>query len=549
MSHECRKTLARQFVRACRRSLWRNKVSDSSGQHLTGGRLLTASLALSRYLARHVLGTEDELVGILLPPSVGGILANTSLSLLRRVTVNLNYTLSEERLNGCIRNSQLRHVLTSRRFLKKRPLKIDAELVYLEDVQARLSLSDRLAAAVMAYALPVGWLEYCFGLNAIRPDDLCTVIYTSGTTGDPKGVMLSHRNISANVDAVQKLFLFRETDVVLGVLPFFHSFGFTLTLWTALTLPIQGVYHFDPLDCHTVGRLCQRERISILAGTPTFLKYYLRRCTTEQFATLRLAVVGGERLPLELARAFHQKFGLWLIEGYGTTELAPLALGNVSESASRSERPDPIKLGTVGRPIEGVEVRVVDRESGADLPTGHDGMLLVRGPNVMLGYLGNPEATARVLREGWYVTGDIARMDQDRLVTITDRSSRFSKIGGEIVPHAAIEAALEKIVGSGDAEGVSVAVTAVPDADQGERVVVIHKPLSKTIPNILDELSAAGLPNLWIPRRDSFVEVAEIPSLSLGKIDLGQVQKLALTRFASPSGNPALITGGSNSES
>ncbi|HEY2894140.1 MAG TPA: AMP-binding protein, partial [Pirellulales bacterium] len=313
--------LPRAMLRACRRSRRRVKLADSTNQELTGGEVLLRSLIVRRLLNREVLAPDEKYVGVILPPSVGGALANAALPLAGRIAVNLNYTMSAEVMNSCIRQCGIRHVITSRRVAEKLNLKLDAELVLLEDLREKVTAADKLIAAMQAYALPVGLLERWLGLTRIGPDDLLTVIFTSGSTGEPKGVMLSQRNIQSNVEAIDQLVKLNDHDVVAGVLPFFHSFGFTTTLWTVLTLPPKGVYHFDPRDARQVGEMCRKHQATILIATPTFFRYYLKRCQPEEFANMDVAVAGAEKLPNELCDAFEAKFGFRPVEGYGATEL------------------------------------------------------------------------------------------------------------------------------------------------------------------------------------------------------------------------------------
>jgi acyl-[acyl-carrier-protein]-phospholipid O-acyltransferase/long-chain-fatty-acid--[acyl-carrier-protein] ligase len=523
--------LPRAMLRACRRSRRRAKLADSTNQELTGGEVLLRSLILRRLLNREVLAPDEKYVGLILPPSVGGALANAALPLAGRIPVNLNYTMSAETMNSCIRQCGIRHVLTSRRVAEKLNLKLDAELVLLEDFREKVTTADKLIAALQAYALPVGLLERWLGLTRIGPDDLLTVIFTSGSTGEPKGVMLSQRNIQSNVEAIDQLVKLNDQDVLAGVLPFFHSFGFTTTLWTVLTLPPKGVYHFDPRDARQVGEMCRKHQATILIATPTFLRFYLKRCQPEEFADMDVAVAGAERLPSELCDAFEAKFGFRPVEGYGATELSPLVSVNIPESRSAGSAQIDRKEGTVGRPIPEVTAKIVDPETGKDLGRNQPGMLWIKGPNVMRGYLGRPELTASVIKDGWYITGDIAVIDDDGFIRITGRESRFSKIGGEMVPHVKIEEHLQKILAAGEDE-LKIAVTAVPDERKGERIVVLYTALDKTPEAICKLLSQDGLPNLWIPSPDSFCQIDEIPVLGTGKVDLKGLKTLALERFS-----------------
>lgn len=493
---------------------------------MTGGSLLMRSLILRRLLLREVLLPDETHVGLILPPSAGGVMANAALSLAGRVAVNLNYTVSAGVMNSCIRQANIRHVLTSRRVMEKLNYQLEAETVFAEELRTKVTLVDKLAAATAAYCLPVGMLERRLGLTHISPDDVLTVIFTSGSTGEPKGVMLTHRNVGSNIEAFNKLVHLTDQDVLAGVLPFFHSFGYTATLWTVLTLPPKGIYHYDPRDARHVGEMCGKHRATILISTPTFLRFYLKRCQPEDFAALDVVLAGAEKLPKELCEAFEAKFGVRPVEGYGATEAAPVIAVNVPASRSTDTTKVMVKEGTVGRPLPGVEAKIVNPETDQPLGVNEPGMLWVKGPNVMAGYLGQPERTAEVMRDAWYKTGDIALIDDDGFIRITGRESRFSKLGGEMVPHLKIEETIQKIIGAGE-DDLKIAVTAVPDERKGERLVVLHSALEKTPDQICKELSQAGLPNLWIPSPDSFFEVAEIPVLGTGKVDLKGLQTLA----------------------
>jgi acyl-[acyl-carrier-protein]-phospholipid O-acyltransferase/long-chain-fatty-acid--[acyl-carrier-protein] ligase len=508
------------------------KVADSTGVECTGGTLLMRSLIFRRLLLRDVLAEDERFVGVLLPPSVGAVLANAALALCRRVTVNLNFTVTSDILNYCIRESGIRHVLTSRRFMEKMNFDVDANLVYLEDLKETVRLSDKLAGAVGAFVTPVWWLERRLGLTAIAPGDLLTLIFTSGSTGQPKGVMLSYDNVGSNARAIDEVVHLRTDDTLLGLLPFFHSFGYTVTLWTVLTLAPKGVYHYSPLDAKVIGKLCREHRGTILLSTPTFLRGYIKRVEPEEFRTLDVVVAGAEKLPQDVSDGFEKRFGTRPVEGYGTTELSPLVSVNVPASRSRAkagvvER----REGSVGRPVPGVRARIVHPETGEVLPTGAPGMLQIGGPNVMLGYLNQPGPTAEVVRDGWYTTGDLAYLDADGFIFITGRESRFSKIGGEMVPHILVEEAINRVLGAGDEE-MAAAVTAVPDERKGERLVVLHRKLDRSPGEVCRKLAEQGLPNLWVPGTDSFMEVAEIPVLGTGKLDLKRMRELAMERIA-----------------
>jgi acyl-[acyl-carrier-protein]-phospholipid O-acyltransferase/long-chain-fatty-acid--[acyl-carrier-protein] ligase len=523
-------TLPRQFLRNCRRVGGRPKVADSTGAALTGNGLLTSTLVLRRILLREVLAADETFVGVLLPPSAGGVLVNAVLPLMRRIAVNLNYTMPSSAINHCIAQCGIRHILTSRRVLEKFKLNLDAQIVYVEDFRAKATLLDKILAWSQS-KMPSSILERHLGITNVSNDDLLTVMFTSGSTGDPKGVMLSHENIASQIEAIGQAVQLNDNDVAIGVLPFFHLYGYTATLWTVLSLVPQGVYHFDPRDAHEVGKLCRKHGVTVFMATPTFLRIYLRRVQPEDFGTLDSVFGSAERLPKELSDAFEARFGMRPYEAYGCTELSPLVAVNIPPSRNRDSSRPGAREGTVGRPIPGVRVKVVHPEKGEELPTGETGMLMVTGPNVMKGYFKRPDLTAKVIRDGWYVTGDLARIDQDGFIEITGRESRFSKIGGEMVPHVTVEEALQRVLG-GDEEHLMAVVTAIPDSFKGERLIVMHLPIEKSPEQIRRELAVAGLPNLWIPAADSFCQVAEIPVLGTGKLDLRGLKELALAKFS-----------------
>ncbi len=522
--------LPRLMLRKCRKTLFKFKIADSSGAQLTGGSLLMRSLILRRLLRREVFEDGEKYVGILLPPSVGAVVTNAAVTLSGKVTANLNYTVTSDVLNACIRKAGIRHVLTSKKVMEKLDLDIDAEVVLLEDFKEKVTLADKLAGAALAFATPMALLERILGVQKMTGDDELTVIFTSGSTGDPKGVVLTNHNIGSNVEAIDQVIHLRSDDTLLGILPFFHSFGFMVTLWTVLGLDVRCVYHFTPLDAKQVGKLAGKWDVTVLLSTPTFLRSYIRRCQPEDFRKLEIVVAGAEKLPVDLCDAFEEKFGVRPVEGYGATELSPLVSVNVPPRRSQCEKID-CKEGTVGRPVPGVTVKTVDPDTLDDLPLESPGMLLVKGPNVMKGYLADAEKTAEVVRDGWYVTGDIAQIDKQGFIQITGRLSRFSKIGGEMVPHINIEEAIQKFVQSDDDEEVRAVVTAVPDPKKGERLVVVHRQLDRTPQEICDHLASLGLPNLWIPSPDSFLLVEVIPVLGTGKLDLKGLEQVAREHF------------------
>jgi acyl-[acyl-carrier-protein]-phospholipid O-acyltransferase/long-chain-fatty-acid--[acyl-carrier-protein] ligase len=519
--------LHRAFVQRARRCPFRFAMADARVPHLSFGGALTKVTFLARRLRSHWAG--QEMVGILLPPSVAGALVNFAALLLGKVPVNLNYTLTEEPLGSCVRQCNLQTIITSQAFLDRVKVKLPGRVLLLEEVAAQPRLGEKLLAFALAWLAPVAALERAVGRT--KPgtlDDLGTVIFSSGSTGEPKGIMLTHYNLVSNAEGLGQLLDFGPQDRFLGILPFFHSFGFTATLAGPALLGIGVAFHPNPLDAKPIGELVRRYSLTYLMATPTFLQFYVRSCDPGDFGSLRFAMVSAEKLPDWLATAFEDKFGLRPVEGYGCTECAPVVTCGTRDFRAAGFRQMGSRRGSIGRPLPGVSVRIVSPDTGVPMPLGEPGLLLVRGPNVMRGYLGQPEKTAEVLRDGWYVTGDIARLDEDGFLQITDRLSRFSKLGGEMVPHGKVEEKLHEAAG---VQEITFAVTGLPDLKKGERLVVLHTLPDDRLQAVLKQLPQFGLPNLWLPRANQFFHVDALPRLASGKMDLRQIRETAL-RFA-----------------
>jgi acyl-[acyl-carrier-protein]-phospholipid O-acyltransferase/long-chain-fatty-acid--[acyl-carrier-protein] ligase len=530
-AHENMDLLTRLFIRQCKSRKRLPKIADSTGAELTGGDVLLRSLILRRILRRNTLAKDEQYVGVLVPPSVPGFLVNMALALDKRVSVNLNYTVSSDVMNACIEMAGIKHVITSRKFMEKMDFKLNAEIVYLEDFKDKATAMDKAVGYTQAHFWPARLLEASLGLGSVKPDDILTIIFTSGSTGTPKGVMLTYANIGSNVEAINQVLHLRKTDCLVGILPFFHSFGYTVALWGVGTLDISGAYHYSPLDARQIAKLISKYKGTLFLSTPTFLRSYLRRCDKEDLASLEVVVCGAEKLPMDLAKTFEEKFGVRPVEGYGTTELSPVASVNVPPSRSIDNFQKDSLEGSVGRPLPGIIAKTTNLDTGAECKVKEPGMLWIKGPNVMKGYLHQPELTAEVIKDGWYKTGDVAFIDEEGFIHITGRESRFSKIGGEMVPHIKVEDELSKLAGCGEEGGPQLAVTSVADEKKGERLIVIHTKMAKTPDELRKGLTEAGLPNLFIPGSDSFLEVPSLPVLGTGKVDLRGLKELAKQQF------------------
>ena len=517
--------LTRSFIRAARRDPRRFAMADGRTPKLRFGDSLIRAVFLARRL--RPLWRDQRMVGVLLPPSIPGALVNWAALLLGKIPINLNYTSSNESIASCAKQCDLKTVVTSHQFLEKVPLQPPGELIYAEDLALTPGIFEKLAALLAAKFLPARLLELFLGVS--RPpelDDTATVIFSSGSTGEPKGVVLSHFNLASNVEQLEQVFHLHKGDSILGILPFFHSFGFTGTLCLPPLVGIGVVFHVSPLDAQAIGALVSKYSVTMLLSTPTFLNTYARRIPAEAFGSLRIVMAGAEKLPERIAQGFEDHFGIRPLEGYGCTECSPVVAVNTYDFRAAYFRQVGAKRGTIGHPLPGIAVHIINPESGEALPVDKPGLLLVRGPNIMMGYLNQPEKTAQVLKDGWYNTGDIAAVDEDGFLRITDRLSRFSKIGGEMVPHIRVEEKLHEMIG---ADGQVLAVTAIPDEKKGERLAVIHTLKEDALKEMLEKLAKSDLPALWKPRPDQFIYGEKLPYLGTGKLDLRKLRELAQT--------------------
>ncbi len=517
------KPLPRTFLYTARRHPFRFAMADGQTPKLTFFAVLARTVFLARRLRKAWQG--QEMVGILLPPSIPGALINFAAMLMGKVPVNLNYTASNETLESCAKQCNLKTVITARAFLERVHVRPPAETIFLEELAQKPRFAERLGAA-LAFFLPARLVEkYAGAERNANLEDTATIIFSSGSTGEPKGVVLTHYNVASNVEQLNQVFLMHSHDRIMGILPFFHSFGFTGTLCLPAAAGIGVVFHPNPLDSRVIGALVNKYAVTMLLATPTFLNAYTRRCEPEQFGSLRFVMAGAEKLPERISQAFEDRFGIRPLEGYGCTECSPAVTVNTIDFRAASFRQVGAKRGSIGHPLPGMSVKIIDPETLQPLAVNQPGLLLVRGPNVMQGYLNQPEKTAAVLRDGWYNTGDIAMLDEDGFLRVTDRLSRFSKIGGEMVPHIKVEDKLHELAHA--TEQIFV-VTAVPDERKGERLMVLHTLPEDKLGETLELLAKCDLPALSRPRPDQFVRVEKLPYLGTGKLDLRKARELAL---------------------
>lgn len=520
------------FIRSVWRAPWKLCLADIDNKKISRFKVLTSSLVLARALKD--TWADQETVGIMLPPTLAGVMTNIAAALSGRTVVNLNYTASSDDLAYCLNEANVKTVITSRKFLQKVNISLpsDIHVLPLEDIKPHITTTNKLTSAILSIIGPVWLIEkVCEAYTKPSVDNLLTLIFTSGSTGRPKGVMLSHFNVSSNVEAVSQVVpATTRKDKLLHTLPLFHSFGY-MTMWLGLNHGLPLVLHPNPLDAANIGHLIKEQKVTMMWTTPSFLKAYIPQVSADMFGALRFVLTGAEKLPKKLADIFQNKYGIRPIEGYGTTECSPVIAASTLDIRLPGVYQAGSLEGSVGQPLPGIRVKVIDPNTHEKLAPNEPGILLVKGPNVMKGYLHREDLTEKVMDNGWYITGDIALINENDFICITDRLSRFSKIGGEMVPHGRIEEALHTIEGADEQVFV---VTSVPNDVKGESLAVLHTLEEGKIHSILQKLMTQNLPKIYIPRFDHFIKVDSIPLLGSGKIDLREVRKIAKEELYRP---------------
>lgn len=503
--------LHREFIASARRAPGRLAFIDrTTAARMSYRQALCGTLLLTRRLRRY----PDAHLGIMLPNSAGCALSILATLMAGKIPVMINYSTGAERNARYAQTKcDFRTIVTSRTLLEKVRCAPLAGMVFTEDIMRTFTLVERVLAWARS-KLPLAWLLRSVHGGGV--DDTMLVLFTSGSEREPKAVQLSHRNIGSNLRAIGQVFDIHDSDVFLAVLPWFHVFGQTAGLWLPLIFGLTLVTHGNPLEFKTVSRIIREQRPTVMLATPYFLNGYLRQSAAGDFASLRVVVAGADKMPAWLSQAYEEKHGIRIYEGYGATETSPVISVNL---------PDAHKPGSVGRPLPGVDVRIVDVSNGAPLPPGQEGKILVKGELVMKGYLGDAAQTASRIADGWYETGDTGVLDSDGYLWHRGRVKRFVKIGGEMVSLAQVENELERILPA----GVECCAVALPDAKRGSCIAVA---LTGEInePETLQRL-AQHLPALALPQR--FFVVDELPKMASGKIDFRRAEELVKGRSPS----------------
>ena len=493
---------------------------------LTRGSLLAVAAALSRRLR---VECGEKRVAIVLPPGKAALIANLAVLLADKVPVNLNFTAGGEAIRSCIEQAGIKDCLTAHGFVKRlgEAFPWPERQIFLDDILPPMKsrvIGWRLAVGVM----PAWLLSRVLGIPRVGDRAEGFLLFTSGSSGAPKGVGLTHRNLLANVEQFAAMLDLGVGDSVLGSLPFFHSFGATVTVLFPMIHAVSVVTYPNPLEIAKLAGLIERYGISLVVTTPTFLRGFLRKAEPKQLASLKLLVTGAEKLPSELQKAFEERFGMKVLQGYGLTETSPCAAVNVPnplKNREDDEEQPSQRDGSVGKLAPGMAAEIRDPESGSAMGLAETGMLWLRGPNVFEGYLNDPVRTAEVVVDGWFKTGDLARFDEDGFCFIEGRLARFSKIAGEMVPHETVETRIVEALGWGRESERVCALTAIPDEAKGEALVLLST-REIDVPELRKKLAEGGTPNLWIPRVIRQVEA--IPVLGSGKLDIKRCKELAL---------------------
>ncbi|MDR1498208.1 MAG: AMP-binding protein [Puniceicoccales bacterium] len=529
-----RKNLGAELVKSLARHPNKVLVVDRGGAKrvvLRGAMLL----ALARRVARELRRLPDKRIGILLPPGAGATVANLACLMLGKSPVNLNFTLGAKQVESCITITQVKTFITAQALRDKISEKApDFPWGIMErviDIAVLLKTAPKMRIAsdiLLVWLVPTPLLRLFWRVSSRGGDAEATVLCTSGSSGLPKGVPLSHKNILGNCSQFDDTRLVAPDTVMLGNLPIFHSFGITVTLWFPLLRAIRVVNTPSPLELTRNITAIREERVTLILGTPTFYRGYMKKAGPEDFSSVKMSVAGAEKVPEGFANEWEKHLGGRFIEGYGATETTPVACINIPDINDPTAIHGVFcgnKTGSVGRLVCGLAARFTNPLTNESDPDA--GLLWLKGVNVFSGYINDPQRTNEVLTsDGWYCTGDIARRDPDGFIFIEGRQSRFSKIAGEMVSHGTIEDAVRRALDMkfGDDAQQRIAISARLDKVKGESLVLLTT-LDIEGDTLRTALAKEGLSNLWIPRIVKRVDA--IPVLATGKLDLPRLRELA----------------------
>jgi acyl-[acyl-carrier-protein]-phospholipid O-acyltransferase / long-chain-fatty-acid--[acyl-carrier-protein] ligase len=500
-------------------------IDGTNDQEKNYSIILGIALAFAKYLKEQ---TQKQRVAIILPPGFGGLVANLAVIFAGKIPVNINFTASHEAIKSCISQADVDKFITADPFVRKVsdfPWPPVRDLIHIERVLPALKKSIK-RWVIVSKIFPIDMIAGFAKINKSGGDNEAVLLFTSGSSGSPKGVPLTHRNLLANVcQFSSRLGLNAENSSLLGCLPLFHSFGCTATLWFPVIQGVNIVSYPSPLETKRLAELIENYKVNFLLSTPTFLRGYMRRVKPEQLASVKLVVTGAEKLPNSLAESFHTKFGIFPLEGYGLTETSPATNFNIINPPTDTPEPNIIaaKTGSVGQFLSGIAVKITDAATDKDCDIDQSGIIWLKGANIFPGYLNNQEKTNEVIKDDWFKTGDVGKVDEDGFLHIEGRISRFSKIAGEMVPHETLEAAIIEVLGLDEETERKIAVFGVPDESKGEAIILLScitdpNTVSQSCIDLRYKLLDAKIPSLWCPR--DIIPVTEIPILASGKLDI-----------------------------
>ena len=518
LGHECLRGLKKNWFRPIFIDGFQND------RPLPGGKLAAAAWELSTWLRAQV---PEKRVGIVLPAGLGAAVANLACVLADKTPVNFNFTAGRALNEIALQRSGVGTLITAEAMKgKAKDFPWPAKTVDLKELLGAVP-KWRLALRWLAgFLLPSALLRSVVGVPKEGGDREAALLFTSGSVGEPKGVVLTHRNILGNTAQTDVMLSGIPIKSMLACLPIFHSFGCTVTFWWPILGGPSAVTYVSPMETAKLIELVEKHQVGLLLNTATFLRNFLRKAEPQQLRSLKLIVAGAEKLPRDLADDLEQKFNVAVCEGFGMTEATPVVSCNLVDFRRATHEPAyeaPRRKGSVGRLVPGLSVRIRHPETGALQSLNQTGMIWLKGINIFPGYLGDANRTAQVLKDGWYQTGDLGRLDDDGFLFIEGRLTRFSKLAGEMVPHGTVEEAVVAAFPELGEEFQPV-VVGVDDAGKGEALILLSSaPLD--LQQLRVRLAERGLPNLWIPRQIRVVP--EIPRLATGKVDLGACRKLA----------------------
>ncbi|HOA28757.1 MAG TPA: AMP-binding protein [Candidatus Cloacimonadota bacterium] len=497
--------LHQRFIQSAKRFPKRIAVYDKATMtDYTYSKMLIASFILKEYIGK----LKSRYIGILLPTGVGAMLTILGTMMKGKIPVMINYaTGAIENCRYAREKCQFKTIITSRKLLEKLNVQPIDHMIFVEDILAGVSMIDKLKAAALSM-LPFPVLKDMVHHGDIS--EISVILFTSGSEKEPKAVQLSHRNILHNVNAFPTMININENDVFASILPMFHVFGLTVDFWLPALIGASMVTYPNPLDYKTVCQYIRDYKVTFIAATPAFFYGYLQKSEPGDFASVKIAIAGADKLPDKVYEGFQKKHGITLLEGYGTTETSPVIA---------TTYPGSHKAGSIGRPIPNTQVRILDIQTDKILGPNQEGKILVKGDLVMEGYLHDLEETSLRIRNGWYDTGDIGMMDEDGFMYHRGRLKRFVKVGGEMVSLVKVEDILSQLL----PEDVICCVVDVPNPTKGADVVAAVANGDFDMHKVMKQLKKE-LPSIAIPKQ--FYVIDDIPMMASGKVNFREVEKI-----------------------